>query len=340
MFFQDIRTDIGKAWENYSPEPPFVFFPVFRSTDGGFTWIKISEVHDEVNHFGLRYQPFLYLLSSPIAHLPAGALLLAGNSIPQNLSSTHIDLYSSLDSGLTWSFVSHIASGGEAIPDNGLTPIWEPFLLLFQGSLVAFYSDQRDPLHGQKLVHQVSHNLIDWEAPVDDVAYANFTDRPGMTTVSELPNGKFMMTYEFGGGFQVADPNNLTYGFPAYYRIADSPLEFNNAVGLPIISQDGTQPQSSPYNVWTPVGGPDGTIMVSTGTFSEIFVNRKLGDVDAWVKVATPESTSYSRSLRVLGAQKDSLLLIGGGVLPPATDNSVTISVMNLEGGKVFDVGD
>jgi hypothetical protein len=35
---------------------------------------------------------------------------------------------------------------------------------------------------------------------VDDVAYATYTDRPGMTTVTRLPNGKYMMTYEFGGG--------------------------------------------------------------------------------------------------------------------------------------------
>lgn len=160
-----------------------------------------------------------------------------------------------------------------------------------------------------------------------------------MTTVSELPNGKFIMTYEFGGGFQIADPNNLTYGFPAYFRIADSPLEFNSAVGLPIISQDGTQPQSSPYNSWTSLGGVNGTIMVSTGTFSEIFVNDALGDVDRWVKVATPESVSYSRSLRVMdGGGK--LLILGGGVLPPATNNSVTVTLMDLEGGKVFDVDD
>lgn len=180
---------------------------------------------------------------------------------------------------------------------------------------------------------------MDWEDPVDDVAYANFTDRPGMTTVSELPNGKFIMTYEFGGGFQIADPNNLTYGFPAYYRIADSPLEFNSAIGLPIISQDGTQPQSSPYNVWTPLGGRNGTIMASTGTVSEIFVNEELGEVGAWKKVATPESVSYSRSLRVIdGGRK--LLILGGGVLPPTTNNSITVSLMDLEGGKVFDVDD
>lgn len=121
--------DILATWENYSPEPPPVYFPIFRSSDYGRTWKPISKVQDTANHLGLRYQPFLYYLPEPIGAYPAGTLLLAGNSIPTDLSSTHIDLYASSDSGLTWRFVSHVASGGQAVPDNGLTPIWEPFLL-------------------------------------------------------------------------------------------------------------------------------------------------------------------------------------------------------------------
>jgi hypothetical protein len=54
---------------------------------------------------------------------------MAGSAIPTDLSSTHIELYASRDSGVTWKFVSHIAAGGRAVPDNGLTPVWEPFLM-------------------------------------------------------------------------------------------------------------------------------------------------------------------------------------------------------------------
>jgi len=67
-------------------------------------------------------------------------IFLAGNSIPTNLSSTEIDLYASTDSGHTWHFVSRVATGGEAIPDDGLTPIWEPFLLVWNGQLICYYS--------------------------------------------------------------------------------------------------------------------------------------------------------------------------------------------------------
>lgn len=34
------------TWENYSPEPPLVYFPIFSSIDGGETWHEISKVND------------------------------------------------------------------------------------------------------------------------------------------------------------------------------------------------------------------------------------------------------------------------------------------------------
>ncbi len=117
------------TWENYSPEPPKVYFPIYKSTDGGVSWTQISKVQDTVNGWGLRYQPFLYQLPIAIGIYPAGTLLVAGNSIPTDLSKTKIDIYASKDDGVTWSFVSSVASGGVAQPVNGETPVWEPLLM-------------------------------------------------------------------------------------------------------------------------------------------------------------------------------------------------------------------
>ncbi len=117
------------TWENYSPEPPAVHFPVYRSADGGASWREAGRVEDAVNGWGLRYQPFLYELPAAVGRFPAGTLLLAGNSIPTDLSRTKIDVYASPDGGATWAFVSSVAEGGEARPNNGLTPVWEPFLM-------------------------------------------------------------------------------------------------------------------------------------------------------------------------------------------------------------------
>lgn len=319
------------AWENYSPEPPLVYFPIYESTNGGQSWREISRVTDQANGLGLRYQPFLYVLPQALGGLPAGTVLLAGSSIPNDLSSTQIDLYYSPDAGHTWHFLSHIAHGGRAIPNNGETPVWEPFLLAYNNQLVCFYSDQRDPAHGQKLVHQVSSDLRTWGPVVDDVSYPTYTDRPGMTTVVQLPNEQWMMTYEYGGGPLAS--GSTDYAFPVYYRISASPLTFDSAPGQALISSNGTQPTGSPYITWTgTVGGTNGTIVVSSGCCSPVFVNTQLGAENAWESVATPEPASYTRHIRILEKQANLLLLIGGGALPPSSGNKVTDSVLDLTG--------
>ncbi|KAF2110866.1 glycoside hydrolase family 93 protein [Lophiotrema nucula] len=317
--------DLLATWENYSPEPPPVYFPIWRSSDQGYTWKEVSKVQDQVNGWGLRYQPFLYELPEPLGDFPAGTVLLAGSSIPTDLSRTQIELYASRDKGETWMFVSHIAAGGEAIPNNGLTPVWEPFLMVYQKSLICFYSDQRDnATHGQKMVHQTTTDLKTWGPVIDDVAYPTYTDRPGMPTVARLPNGKYIMTYEYGGGPAITS----SYQFPVYYKIVSDPEKFGPATGISLKATDGTIPTSSPYVVWSPVGGKNGTIIVSCGSLSQIFVNTGLGE-GPWRKISTQESVSYTRHLRVL-QDPTKLLIMGGGHLPPSTTNKVTVTVMDI----------
>ncbi|KAK1045449.1 hypothetical protein LTR74_018136 [Friedmanniomyces endolithicus] len=310
------------TWENYGPNNDTnPYFPIYQSLDGGLTWSERSRVYDQVNGWGMRYQPFLYELEEGFGAWNSGDILVVGNSIPDDLSKTQIDLYGSKDKGRTWHFISHVASGGEALPDNGLSPVWEPFIYVYQHELVIFYSDQRDPLHGQKLVHQVTTDLVHWGPVVNDVRYDTYDFRPGMTTVSRLPGGDYIMTYEFYGALEAA--------FAVYYRVSSSPLTFDGAPGHVIRSDDGTVPVSSPYNVWTPIGGPDGTIAVSCGTLTEVFLHT--GDISQggnWTKVATPEGTSYTRSLRVR-RNSDRLLITGGGVLG-GKNNSVTSSEVSV----------
>ncbi|KAH7120862.1 hypothetical protein B0J11DRAFT_50903 [Dendryphion nanum] len=317
--------DILATWENYSPEPPLVWFPIFRSKDNGYTWNEISRVQDTVNNWGLRYQPFLYVLPEAFAEFPKGTVLLSGSSIPTDLSKTQIELYASLDNGVSWKFVSHIAAGGRAVPNNGLTPVWEPFLMLWQKKLICYYSDQRDnATYGQKMVHQTTTDGKTWGPVVDDVAYPTYTDRPGMPTVTRLPNGKFIMAYEYGGGPAVTG----RYAFPVYYKIVSDPEKFGPATGISLKATDGTIPTGSPYVVWSEVGGKNGTLIVSAHSGGEIYVNKGLGE-GPWRKVSTPEGNSYTRHLRVLKDQSK-LLIMGGGQLPPSTTNRITVTVMDI----------
>jgi hypothetical protein len=153
-------------------------------------------VRDTQNGWGLRYQPFLYELPEAIGTFPAGTVLAAGNSIPADLSHTRLDVYASRDAGRTWTFVSHLAAGGAAKPNNGETPVWEKFLLATNGKLIAYYSDQRDPNHGQKIVHQTSIDGLHWATPVDDVAVAPYDARPGMLVVARMGDGRWPVGHE------------------------------------------------------------------------------------------------------------------------------------------------
>lgn len=82
--------------------------------------------------------------------------------------------------------------------------------------------------------------------------------------------------------------------------------------------------------VWTPVGGKNGTIIVSSGTNTQVFINQALGAENAWKTVPTPEGVSYTRHLRVL-SDPNHLLIMGAGKLPPSTTNRVTVSVIDIK---------
>lgn len=98
------------TWENYLPTahpeqpcpdncPVNPYVPIYQSFDQGRTWSERSKVYDQVNGWGLRYQPELYEMTEDIGDYPAGTLLLAANSIPEDLSVTKIDVYASTDEG-------------------------------------------------------------------------------------------------------------------------------------------------------------------------------------------------------------------------------------------------
>lgn len=213
------------------------------------------------------------------------------------------------------------------MPDNGLTPVWEPFLMQHQNKLICYYSDQRDnATHGQKMVHQTTTDLKSWGAVVTDVAYPTYTDRPGMPTVARLPNGKFVMAYEYGGGPAITS----SYQFPVYFKVAADPEKFGAATGISLKTTDGYIPSGSPYVVWSPVGGKNGTIIVSASSSGDVYVNTALAEPGTpWRRVATPELSAYTRHLRVLN-DSSKLLIMGAGQLPPSTTNKVELSVMDI----------
>jgi hypothetical protein len=115
-----------------------------------------------------------------------------------------------------------------------------------------------------------------------------------------------------------------------YYRIASSPLDFNSAPGIKLVSRSGATLTGSPYIVWSSQGGSHGTLAFRSGSSTGIFINRKLGAVGYWISVPTPEFRAYSRSLMVLAGAPSHLLLAGAGPISGYSKDVVKVSVMDL----------
>ncbi|MEU3340540.1 RICIN domain-containing protein [Streptomyces sp. NPDC006668] len=309
------------TFEQYTSGTPV--FPIYRSTDNGNSWTKISDVADTQNGWGMRWEPQLFELPTALGTFPAGTLLIAGDSVPGDRSATKIDMYASTDHGLTWTFVSNIATGGRAISSNGYTPVWEPFFLMNGNRLVVYYSDQRDTNHGQKLVHQVSTDGVNWGPVVDDVAMPTYSDRPGMATVAQLPNGKYVMTYEYGG----APEKN----FAVYYKISADPEAFGSVTGQVLKATDGYVPSSAPYITWLPTGGANGILVVSATSTGDLFLNTQNGAANAWSRIQSNVAGGYSRGMLPL-PDGHSLEVFSGGYNGGSL-NPVTYSTIDLGGG-------
>lgn len=301
-------------------------FPVFESKDHGVTWKWISNITDQVNGWGMSAQPALMELKKPLGGFKPGTILSSGNSWSNN--GTRIDLYASTDKARTWQFVSHVAAGGRPNTTNGADPIWEPFLLEYKDELIVYYSDQRDPKHGQKLAHQRSKDLRNWGPVVNDVRYDEYLARPGMTVVAKIETiNKWILVHEFPVG------NSSSYGvnYPVYYRIADDPREFDKAPGIPIVIDKKLAPNASPYVVWSPAGGPNGTIVVSDADRSEIYTNRFGGDPDKWEMHAIEQYAAYSRALHIFRQDPDKLMVLGAATFDEGGPDELSLSVLSLK---------
>lgn len=117
--------------------------------------------------------------------------------------------------------------------------------------------------------------------------------------------------------------------FPVYYRFADSPFEFDNDRGIPIMVR-GVQPGSSPYVAWSPTGGVNGTIIVSDNDHSDLFTNSYGGAPDMWEAHRTPQMNAYSRALLVPKGQPDHLIILGAARYSRAIHRPISLSRVSV----------
>lgn len=317
------------TYEIYAPDDPLPL-PIFRSTDGGATWKKHSRFTDQVNNWGMAYQPILYSLPQNFGGYPAGTILAVGTSLPSDKRHAYIDMYVSTDGAKTFKFLSHIAYGeGPETTRNGDKAIWEPFLLMYKGKLIVYYSDQRDPRYGQKLVHTTTTDLKNWTPIVDDVAMNYYDGRPGMTTVAYIPTtNKYIMTFENCG----APEENCQVN----YIVSGDPTKFLGKPIQPIRSNDtaAVSPYGSPFIIWAPrkADSNDGILIANGNTESDVYINDGRALPENWKRVNINQKNGYSRELRVIQDNRGNskLLVASGGNFGEADTNALIVGVVDI----------
>jgi hypothetical protein len=345
--------------------------PIYKSDDSGTTWQKLTDLrapaHLSSNAAYARYtsnwgNPFPYVLPQAVGNLPAGTLLMASivtgddyyylehktadpSWVPTNDGDRRdmaLALFSSRDSGQTWSVVNIITTGGwqggsagaigtnvaNANTNRQIDPVWEPYLMVYNNQLVAYYSDENDYVgyntttgvptlapdndtRGDSGAQILAHRTWDgvsaaWSTPVLDVAGTSFTSssgqtqigggRPGMTTVVPTADGRWMITYEYWGG-----------GDNVRYKISTSPLNFysvGGAAGTAISSLPVATGSRALSRGGSPVlmRGPDGRIFYNASGSGSVWVNQSGGSTGTWTEFQTTLPGGYSRNLtRVSG---------------------------------------
>ncbi|KAJ6077091.1 Neuraminidase [Penicillium canescens] len=277
------------------------------SADGGATWSWVSNMPDQVNGLGMAAQPALAEMPFPVGNFPAGTVLASGNSWG---TKARMSIYTLVKTKITH-------GNSSAMWRKAVDWILQVGIHGFgsHSFFCVFYSDQRDTLHGQKLAHQESTDLKSWSSVIDDVAYLNYTARPGMTVISYIPPlEKWILVHEFPGE---------TAGLGQAIRSTIDCLVTHSIFAL-------SMPSSSPYVVWSPVGGVNGTIVVSDADHGSIFTNRANGQPDQWEIHATPQPPAYSRSLHVFAKHPDHLMILGAAEFGQVENLPLHLSIVSL----------
>jgi len=247
-------------------------YPIYRSTDNGTSWSRVATVTPSTQFPTLTRtaQPSLYETPIQLGSMPAGTLLLSGMIMPADRSSSRLVMYKSLDHGLTWSFVSTVDTGGPATydpsPTSTTSTVWEPSLAVdANGGLVTYFSDERQKANG--VLQAVSYRRstdggLTWGGEVNVSAPTNRSDRPGMITVTRIPNGDYVATFEV-----VNRPSRTNNTAPVYYKVSPDGLNWSpeTSIGTKIALPDGRGIGSSPEVRWVPTAGnANGMIVVSS----------------------------------------------------------------------------
>lgn len=289
-----------------------IFGMAFAKTTGNGTAVYVSDNQETFDPGGATYSRIICLKNSGSSN---GTLLCTYDQLKNvtvnmddgtTVSKQVYPIYKSTDGGYTWSFLSEVDNGGPCIYDpsttSTTTTVWEPFLGLSKdGDLVCYYSDERQKEERvlQAVSFKTSSDGVNWGALSNVAAINNTSDRPGMITVTSLPNGKYMAAYEMVNRPGISNNNAVVY-----CKFSDDGVTWDaGSLGTRVALADGRGIGSSPYVKWVDAGGPNGMVIISAkwGTDSadnisggqNFYVNYNLGQ-GAWERLPMAVTYDYN----------------------------------------------
>jgi hypothetical protein len=302
--------------------------------------------------------PYLYVLPTAVGNLSAGTLVMAavvsGDDeyylehkaanpawVPSNdgdRENMAIALYASTNDGTSWSFENIITGGGweggsagaigidvsTANTHKEVDPVWEPYLMAYNGQLVCYFSDEDDytgynsgtgaltidpnnatatDSDGQIVAHRTwnGNSGSAWSSAVADVPGDTVSmgggkteiggGRPGMANVVQTSDGQWLLTYEYWGG-----------GANVRYKLASNPLDFftvGGADGSPISALPVASGSSALSQGGNPVvtREPSGALLYNAGGSGDVWMNPTGSSTGAWTEYGTTLPAAYSRNL-------------------------------------------
>lgn len=167
--------------------------------------------------------------------------------------------------------------------------------------MVCYYSDERQKANGvlQAVSFKTSSDGKNWSSLSNVAAITNKKDRPGMITVSSLPNGKYIATYEVVNRPSISKNNAIVY-----CKFSDDGVTWDEgSLGTRVALSNGRGIGSSPYVKWVDAGGPNGMVIISAKWATDssdninggqnFYVNYNLGK-GAWERL--PMAVTYDAS--------------------------------------------
>lgn len=303
-------------------------FPIFLSKDNGANWEKYSLCEDIFKNKSKFYQPYLYELTKPWGEYPSGTILLAGNLLNTHQTNTSIVIYTSTNQGKSFEYNSTVDVGGSPLYDpsaaSSTTPIWEPSLIqLDDGTIVCYYSDER--MKNKNILQALVHKTSDdggktWSSLTLDIGITDKNTRPGMITVTKLPNGQYFACYE------VVNKPNL----PTYYKISGDGLNWgdSNNLGTLLVDSQGNSIKGQPYCQWIDgINDEPGKLYVSGHTSGKSYSAGS-----CYMTTTDPENGQWQYAAMPFSYKPE--LLNGNQVYSPSFcasfDNTRLIHVINI----------